>query len=787
MAVTQNTYTGNGSTVLYSFTFPYLETTNIKVSLNGTVTTAYTLANATTVQFNTAPANGTAIRIYRDTDDSGLTATFYPGSAIRSQDLNENFTQNLYVTQEVNNNAVNIDGSNPMVGDLNMGGYKVTNLATPVVGTDAANRSFVEGVFSSEVPVFYRRWSKTAAGGETSLSGNDDNGIALSYVPGSEKVFINGALQIRGVDYLGTTGSTLTGIPALTAGDIIEVHSSSSYTVGTVPDGSVTNAKVDGAAAIQSTKLAFIQAGTGAVTRTVESKLRDVVSVKDFGAVGDGVTDDRAAIQSAVTAASYIYFPPGTYRLREAIFIEESNVKLFGAGTGVTTIRMDDSPTNSNYSAIDIRTSRANSGSGGSISNVTISDLTINGNKAGRITTSGNCIIALCNTSHTIDNLSITNVRTQNSPGAGILLEGLANGTNDSYKIENTLIDCCNVVDNNGVGISQFKVNNTTIVNSALARNGLENLTIDVYSQACIVDGNRFFRHLGGTGNIGIDSGDACVISNNFIDNELSTSASPGFRTGIALNSQLTGGGGSRDLTITGNVILNCSDYGIYAHDDTGGSFGSHGGFTFNGEAGGNAVITSNHFAGNGTDVRIENCVGPTIIKANRLSTLTVTDPGISDVRVGSGDIVFDAFLSGNQTIAITAGSAAWKQINLGGLNGRLATVSSNALILPVGGYYQFNVKARIEGLSALDVDYMSVGIGHTPTGGSETIFALINVDPNIGAGTAINSTTELTLPYGAFLAAGTIRLYVRAQTANSGNLTIRAGADTRLTGFCVG
>jgi hypothetical protein len=343
MAITQNTYTGNGSTVLFSFTFPYLETTDIKVSVNGTVTTAYTLANATTVQFNTAPANGASIRIYRDTDDSGLTATFYPGSAIRSQDLNDNFTQNLYVTQEVNNNAVSIDGSNPMVGDFNMNGYKVTNLAAPVAGTDAANRSFVEGVFSSEVPVFYRRWSKTAVGGETSLSGNDNSGIALSYVPGSEKVFINGALQIRGVDYLGTTGSTLTGIPALTAGDIIEVHSSSSYTVGTVPDGSVTNAKVDGAAAIQSTKLAFIQNGTGAVTRTVESKLRDVVSVKDFGAVGDGVTDDTAAIQAAVTKLititnsqpATLYFPSGSYKVTNSIDFSASGgnrMEIVGGG-----------------------------------------------------------------------------------------------------------------------------------------------------------------------------------------------------------------------------------------------------------------------------------------------------------------------------------------------------------------------------------------------------------------------------------------------------------------------
>jgi len=105
MAVTQNTYTGNGSATNYSFTFPYLETTDIKVSINGTLTTAYTLANPTTIQFTTAPANGAAIRIYRVTDDSALAATFYSGAAIRATDLNENFTQNLYVTQESSNNA----------------------------------------------------------------------------------------------------------------------------------------------------------------------------------------------------------------------------------------------------------------------------------------------------------------------------------------------------------------------------------------------------------------------------------------------------------------------------------------------------------------------------------------------------------------------------------------------------------------------------------------------------------------------------------------------------------
>ncbi len=111
MAVTQNTYTGDGTTVLFSFTFPYLEATDVKASLDGVVTTAYTLANATTVQFNSAPANGVAIRIYRETDDTSLTAQFYPGSAIRSQDLNDNFTQALYVAQETKTFAEATDAS----------------------------------------------------------------------------------------------------------------------------------------------------------------------------------------------------------------------------------------------------------------------------------------------------------------------------------------------------------------------------------------------------------------------------------------------------------------------------------------------------------------------------------------------------------------------------------------------------------------------------------------------------------------------------------------------------
>lgn len=59
--------------------------------------------------------------------------------------------------------------------------------------------------------------------------------------------------------------------------------------------------------------ITYDPAGTGAVSRTVQAKLRDVVSVKDFGAVGDGVTDDSAAVQAALNASKGVYFPNGTY------------------------------------------------------------------------------------------------------------------------------------------------------------------------------------------------------------------------------------------------------------------------------------------------------------------------------------------------------------------------------------------------------------------------------------------------------------------------------------------
>ena len=108
MATTEHFYTGNGSTTTFAFTFPYLANTAIQVELDNVLKTEntsgqtnndYTVSN-TNIVFNTAPASGVGIHIYRNTNVDSAQAVYASGSSIRAADLNNNQTQLLYSAQE---------------------------------------------------------------------------------------------------------------------------------------------------------------------------------------------------------------------------------------------------------------------------------------------------------------------------------------------------------------------------------------------------------------------------------------------------------------------------------------------------------------------------------------------------------------------------------------------------------------------------------------------------------------------------------------------------------------
>lgn len=77
----------------------------------------------------------------------------------------------------------------------------------------------------------------------------------------------------------------------------------------------------------------FTASGSGAATRTVTDKLSDMVSVRDFGAIGDGLTNDTLAFQNALSASDFIYIPNGSYLINSALELT-SKKSLIGAGQG---------------------------------------------------------------------------------------------------------------------------------------------------------------------------------------------------------------------------------------------------------------------------------------------------------------------------------------------------------------------------------------------------------------------------------------------------------------------
>ncbi len=187
---------------------------------------------------------------------------------------------------------------------------------------------------------------------------------------------------------------------------------------------------------ISSTDVSFLQAGTGAVTRTAQSKMRDVVSVKDFGAVGDGVADDTAAIQAAVTFARAqggesrkLYWPRGTYLITSTITLGTNQAIEFDPGVTVNFVPVD--PLNTPLFQAIGQSEVYISGNGATINGT-------RGSVAGQGV--GDCFYIYGTDNVTIRNFVINNFATD---GIEITGDNTGSGPCTNVLIENCAVDNC--------------------------------------------------------------------------------------------------------------------------------------------------------------------------------------------------------------------------------------------------------------------------------------------------------------------------------------------------------
>ena len=366
-------YTGDGVQTDFLYPFPIIEDTDLNVAFFDEekneyyeVTTGWSKPDSTSlVRFVLPPAAGQKLIIYRLTEVDPV--TFHPGHPVKAGDLNDNFEQlesaiednrciielkddvyderywrkydeTIYSDDEwissddyVASTAA-IDGaiddaihsftmvaigpnppSDPKQGDLWWSTLQVNLFVWYFDGdsyqwVDASpldvdingngGGDVVEGIYVRE------KFLATGPVSEFTLVGGVD------YIPGQEQIFLNGSLLERDTDYTANDGSTFTLEQPTLAGDQLELFS--------------TNSVVDVSVDLSSQYYTY----PGGVQRTVQDRLEDILSVKDFGAVGDGLTDDTEAIKLALASATTgatVFFPENTFRITEALTLSGLN------------------------------------------------------------------------------------------------------------------------------------------------------------------------------------------------------------------------------------------------------------------------------------------------------------------------------------------------------------------------------------------------------------------------------------------------------------------------------
>ena len=234
-------YTGDGATVIYTVTFPFLSRSHVTVRLDGTATTAFTWLSDTQIQFSVAPADDAIIDIRRSSSPTSALVNFSDGARIKESDLDTAFLQTFYLAQEANEGA---GGSITLASDgvWDAGARRIKNINVPVNGSDAATKSYVDtaltnlpinldesgnidgearrltnlanGIIASDAVTKEQLDAAVVAVGSVPAPANpSDNGKALMAASGSYSWQTIGS-------FLPLTGGTLTGALGITNGTV---------------------------------------------------------------------------------------------------------------------------------------------------------------------------------------------------------------------------------------------------------------------------------------------------------------------------------------------------------------------------------------------------------------------------------------------------------------------------------------------------------------------------------------------------------------------------------------
>jgi hypothetical protein len=211
----------------------------------------------------------------------------------------------------------------------------------------------VLGINSNFVNFTNQQEIQTATAGQTVF-----DLTTMSYQPGTNSltVFVDGVNQYgpgAQYAYVETDSDTVTFTNGLHVGAEVKFTTSqlnSSASANTAAQVAFTGFKnqtgnvQDLAGNDGADWIGFEPAGTGAVARSAQDKMRETVSVKDFGAVGDGVADDTAAIQATIDAlvlagGGAVFIPTGQYKITDSIKVTSNTISIYGEGADASVIQ----------------------------------------------------------------------------------------------------------------------------------------------------------------------------------------------------------------------------------------------------------------------------------------------------------------------------------------------------------------------------------------------------------------------------------------------------------------